>query len=77
MQITLSDSWQRHDIFHSPGGYDEDGLEDDYMYIDIGENLQEKRQAKSKKWSQETGVNGMSRKDTGKMRTLISDYEQV
>lgn len=73
----LSDSWQRHDIFHSPGDYDEDEHEDDYMYIDIGENLQEKRQAKLKKWSQETSVNGMSQKDTGKLRTLISDYEQV
>lgn len=73
----LSDSSRRHDIFHCPGGYDEDEHEDDYMYIDIGENLQKKRQAKLKKWSQETSVNDMSQKDTGKLRTLISDYEQV
>lgn len=64
-------------IFHSQGGEDDEGLNDDNMYTDIAEDPQDAVHDALEERIQEARANGMSREGAGKLRRLILDYEQV
>lgn len=64
-------------IFHSAGGYENDGLEEDDVYIDLGEDPDEDIVAEIQKRVDEAKSNGLSPDGVKKLRTLLFDNKAV
>lgn len=65
------------DIFHSAGGVEDDGMDDEDIYIDMGEDPPFEIEKELEKRIKDAGQNGLTGKGIERLRSLISKFKHI